>query len=498
MKQPPRRLHTPAERSNAAGPLTALVRGEEGIVMVVSMIVLFVVLLVAASVLTQAVQVSSKSNRDPLEAAAVQAADSGIETALYRLNALAAYTTDTSSSTPCPVATVDANGNVQNLQLQAATTLAGVSWCWPSPQLPDATSTWQALGNRADFSYQMTPMVTSAQQGFSSAREIMATGRATNANRTVYARVREMADTVSLPGGGGGGGLEAVKKLTVTGTAIVGSSSDPIPLYSNGTVEIDSNATQCGQLYYYVSETDSSTKCTNPSPTQLSSPLYVPSASLLQFTSGMVCSTLNSCDSYFAQTVCASHCTITGSGETMTVNITNQATVTVPPGVYAMCGFSIDNGASFTISSTASGTNPVIFYIEPPSVCGASEGGFTIDGGSLTSTTGPNSFVVEVAGPASPATGAVNINGNGTSSNLPLTIIAPNSTVTINGTSNTTVNDAYILGNTITLSGTGQFDVSGPVGEQGSGGSLFWYEPAVYTECSAALPASTSAPDQGC
>jgi len=61
------------------------------------------------------------------------------------------------------------------------------------------------------------------------------------------------------------------------------------------------------------------------------------------------------------------------------------------------------------------------------------------------------------------------------------------------------VNQEYVVGNTINLSGNMQFDVSGPVGSTGSsGGATSLYQPLGYTECSAAIPPAGSAPDQNC
>jgi len=479
----------------------SLMRRDDGIVMAIGVIVLFVVLLVSAAVAAQSLQVSSKSNRDPLENEAIQAGDTGLETALYRLNALASTTTSSTSSTPCPVAIVDANGNVQSLELAGSTTIGSTSWCPSSPQTSSGSPATQSLGNGESFSYQMTPIQSTTQTGFfTDPREIVATGSATGGSRTVYARVRETVGAFSLPGGGGGGGIEAVKSLNVTGGAIVGSTSNPIPLYSNGTVYVDSNSTQCGQISYYVSVTDNSTKCANPPPIKLSSPIYVPAASLLPFTSGMVCNSISSCDAYLTGTTCApgTHCTVTGSSPTASVVISsNKANVTLQPGIYAMCSFQITGGL-LAISSAASASNPVIFYIEPQSVCGSTTAGFSIQGGSVSSSAGPYSFVVEVAG-ASGSAGSVTINGNSRSSGVPLTVIAPNSTVTINGTSSTVVNQEYVVGNTINLSGNMQFDVSGPVGSTGSsGGATSLYQPLGYTECSAAIPPAGSAPDQNC
>jgi len=476
-------------------------------VMAVGVIVLLITLVISAAVATQAFQTSSKSNRDPLSVGAIQAADTGVETALYRLNALSATLSNpANSSTPCVVAGAGSGpGTIAGLSLQPTTTVGGATWC------PQSAS--QSIGNEESFTYRMTsPLASGSEPGgvtvVTPASRIVATGTATNGpgTRSVVARVLEATQAFN-PGQVAQNGLVAQQSVTVSGNAQVGrppAAPNPptlIPIHSNGWVKLTNNPVQCGDVYY-VDSANSQLNQDCPGHTntftQETSPFQMPSVSV---------PTTNSNATMYS--ACTGSCSLSPSRLSNTASLTlngNGASLALPPGAYTLCSLNIKNGSIFQIGTStqpATAQNPVYIFIQAAGACGGVTPTVSIQGGSLVYCTSgscgsavsgaPNSFYIEVAGP-SPAA-AVTINGNSTAT-LAMNIIAPNSSVTVNGSSGNLLIEGGIVANSIKITGTSEYDPTAP--PSNAGGPPPQYQPATYTECSATPPAAGQAPDANC
>jgi hypothetical protein len=465
-------------------------------VIIVTVLILVLVLGIATAAVSQAIQVSSKANRDPLVKAALQAADAGVQTAIFRLNSLAQYLTNTTTTTPCVEATVDANANLTGLVLEAALT-TGPSWCPASPA--------QRIGNGETFSYQMSPILTvrgnpADPDGlhYTLDRRIVATGTATGPRGTLTRRV---VQTVTAPQPSllfYDYALLGQSAVTVSGSAQVGSATTPAPIRSNhnATVQLSSGGIQCGNVVYGPpgsggSFTGAATGCPSGQ-TVSAAPGAFPLPTLTAPTSNNNTALANACA---ALTV--GSCTF--SSGNLTLSGSPATTLTIPAGNYELCSITVSGASTLVIGDTAA--SPVVIYIDPPGTNGCtppSSGAVSIAGNAkLTATTGvsPSAFQLQVAGlSGSPSAASTAVNVSGSSSlQTPMTLVAPYSNVTIGGSTSLL---GGVLGDAVTVSGNAVLTPFGQLSLPSTGTPL--YRKGTYTECTPSPPPSGSPPDQGC
>jgi hypothetical protein len=463
-------------------------------VIVVTLLILLIVLAIVTAAISQAIQVSSKANRDPLVKAALQAADAGVQTAIFRLNSLAQYLTNSPTTTPCVEATVDANQNLTGLVLEAALT-TGPSWCPASPA--------QRIGNGESFSYQMSPILTVGGNPadpdglhYTLDRRIVATGTVSGAGGTLTRRV---VQTVTGPQPSllfYDYALLGQNAVTVSGSAQVGSATTPAPIRSNRnvTVQLSSGGVQCGNVVYGPPASGgtfsgAATGCP-PGQTVSSAASAFPLPTI-----GPPSSNNNAA----LATACAAILSCTFSSGILSLSGSPATTLTMPAGSYELCSITVAGASTLVIGNTAA--SPVVIYIDPPGTNGCtppSSGAVSIAGNAtLTATTGvsPNAFRLLVAGlSGSPGAASTAVNLSGSSSlQTPMTLVAPYSTVTIGGSTNVL---GAALGDTVTVSGNAVLTPFAQLSLPSTGTPL--YRKGTYTECTPSPPPSGSPPDQGC
>jgi Tfp pilus assembly protein PilX len=146
---------------------------QDGFVMVVTMMVLMVALLVAGVAISDTVNARRYTETDRRIDAAQQAADAGLQVALYRANQMNLATTDfnsglsaLSNTVSCLVPGLDVNGYVSTL---TTVTLAASTACPTATTGPGSVAppswTYERLGNRTTFAYQFIKGSTGPSTG---------------------------------------------------------------------------------------------------------------------------------------------------------------------------------------------------------------------------------------------------------------------------------------------------------------------------------------------
>lgn len=431
--------------------------------------VLFMVAGLATVTARAAITSDHQSLRDRNVKQAVQAANAGLEAAMYRTNLMQP------GSLQCALkGVVDGNLHVAPLGLDG--------WC--AAQTED-------IGNGASYSARVSAGSSLHVNGQSLVqRRIVATGTAGGVTRRVMLRANAATGEPVFPQGYAGvslDGLNLANSVRVTGG--VGS---------NGDVYVRNSAHVCGKVTpgpgQQVVIRNSATICAGSvtTPAQQSFNLQPVDQGDARTVND------NARIGNPPQTTALDPCTDCGGIDwnpaTRILRLRNNATLTLGGGVYSFCGIELENTAQLKIPVRPLGTGIRIFVDAPEDCGGAGTGSVSVRNSAtiLNLNSDPTTFQLYVVGSSSIET-TVAFDGVDLASNLVMAVYAPYSTIRVKGSS--TLSGA-IASKAIDLQNSARIDYHERIADITTGNPLRLYRPEHYLECTAA-PTSSS-PDSGC
>lgn len=234
-------------------------RGEEGFIIPIAMVLIMIGLIVGAAALTETLAARNHAGHDERSMRALQAADAGVETLLYRANQTNLKTlnltsglslsTTISNLLTCPVPTINAGGQVTGLSF---TSIASVGSACPPTSSSGVSgaplSDKEAVGDHAYFEAQYIPGSSAIGDFVQFNPKIVASGVDDNGTNQIPRRVEAILAPFSP-----WRTLEALHNLTLTvpestsvsglGLLSIGAGSTTF----NGTAAADNNLTITGQ-----------------------------------------------------------------------------------------------------------------------------------------------------------------------------------------------------------------------------------------------------------
>ncbi len=473
------------------GRLAWRLRSEAGIALPVSVIVLSLVMLLGAVAVGQAVSASSGTHRDSNSKRALQAANAGVETALWRMNALAEQTTDPSETT-CLIRGAD-------LSLQ----LVGVStdgWC-PAGAAED-------IGGGESYWYRVSgPQAGLDFDGLHSTidRRIVSTGSAGGVTRRVVTDVSALnlsgffsdyvafsRDDMTLSNQGDIGSPEVQGNARSNGSIFLEHPNSRV--YGNATPG-PGEAVLTGEGGGSASTRVDGSTAPAENPLELPQAIVPPAADVDGETCDVSLALLYTCPSH-AYDPSSRRLALDGD------------TVVLRGNTFVFCSITMRNNSRLKLAPTDL-LEPVRIYIDAPENCEDSTGNpplrslsfenqprisWALDllGISLSDLTHPVLQMYVVGG--DPPTEIHYENNNTSEENVPMTLYAPNSNVTFENYARLT---GGVIASKLTMSNnTSIAPTSASIGEVITGVTPIYHEKR-FAECTAQAVAG-SAPDEGC
>ncbi len=451
---------------------TQAMREERGITLMIALFVMIIVMGFGLAAVGQAISANGVARRDTSSKTALQAADAGMQVALFRLNSLAQYLANPADTAlyPCVNAQLQA-GQVASLTVSVAVTgVAPNQWCVPGP--------WEPMGNGESYQIQMTPAINLYNTGVNLDRRIIVTGRVITPDaRTVYRRIEQ---TVSSTTGSGGlfavAGVVSDQDLNISGSVVVGSPALHDNVLSNQNVTISGAPSVCGNITYGPTATESGrSSCAGTTVTQETRLATLPTVSPPS----------NPQNSLICPGGCPQGVSYDATARVLSVGANSSLTLT--PGNYIFCQVNLSGGGSLVISAVPA--TPTVIYIDTPSNCGGSSGISVLGHASIVTPPGlTDGGQVQIQ-----AAGTSTIDIGGTALVATLSIVAPSSSVTVHGNVQLT---GAILGRTVTLSGNPTIMPAAKLTGVGGGGASALFTRKAFGECPAG--AGSPNPDSGC
>lgn len=431
-------------------------RDERGSTMVVAMGAMLVMSLLAAFALRASVAGSDMTAADARAKLALQAAESGLQTATHRLNMLQP------SSARCVGRTV-------------AVPVAGTC----------SSGAAESIGNGSSFVYTTSAPLSTAgscaglsvrAQTALTQRCVTATGTSDGVVRRVQARVAAYASTPLFPAAG----LLGLEHVTLNGNVSIPDSTAA----TNGVLTANGNVRTGGTLLGPGGSVASSGNVSVTPVAQRSAadgPFVLgdvdPGASATTNDNGRIARGLRTPPVAPFDAV-SSGSSLTYDAPTRTLRAAGNATVTLGGGVYNFCSVSIAGNLTLQIAAGAKVAIYVADPDDPDSGCPAGSGNFSVAGNFASGTTGsdPTALQLYVQGSARRRT-TVSFAGNAA---FRAAIYAPWSDVSISG-------NAKLIGGlaarSVTMNGNGfQWDSRAGTLQVGSAGL---YRRTAWRECAA-------------
>lgn len=443
--------------------------------MLVALMVLIVVSLLATAAIATAVQTNNSTDRDANYKNALEAAEAGLQIAVYRLNMLAP--TPTSCLGDTIVTSVPASG-----------------WC---------QSSVTTLGNGSTYQYWTTPIVSTSftcvgeplldsetdGQVSDDVAQRCVTAVGTADGVTARSQIRTAAFTAEqlLPVAG----VTGLNDVTESGNAKVNGSSG-----SNGTVAMSGNASSVGVDLGPAGNYTHSGNSSGGPVTTLSSPIVLspvsPGNSATTNENSRISNGIYNADNPNATPEVpydqASSQGVTYTASTRTLSISGNGSLTLGGGLYNFCELDMSGNASLAI---AAGVEAEIFVDspdDPNSGCPSGTGNVNLSGnGTVNPSENPLALQLYVYG-LNDGNGTATISGNG---NFYGVLYAPNSQVTISGNG---IISGGLAGRTVTISGNG-FNWDSRAGTLQASSTGLYFRTA-WAQCTPAY--TTSAPGANC
>ena len=434
--------------------------GEEGFVMVVTVVVMALALIITGVAISDTISARHVTDKDRRGEAAQQAADSGLQIAMYRANQMNLGKVDFNSglsgltnTLSCVVPTLDVNGYVSAL---TKITL-GVSTSCPNDPADPTTPKWkpERLGNRTTFAYQFIPAGSSTGSSSTTGHAslnpvIVSIGYENNGTATTSDDVIRRAEAIlnpvdpfnmieatgNLSFSGGlttvlDGDIRSNGNLTVSGLGLVGANV----LGSDGSVlrlaNIQHHGTYSGPLITVGSRVQVPGTFTRTPVSISASKVDCWNGSGSQGTAG-VCPSSTFYNS-------ANHRLTVGSGQTLTLG----------GGDFVFCSVSVAAGGTLNTSLTSS--SPTRIFIDNPtgSRCAGSTGNLSLLGSLNTINVTPSQLQIYMTGNGTPGGTTATINTSLLSGTPAFFLYAPDTNVTMTYT----LFQGNIIGHDVAMNG---------------------------------------------
>jgi hypothetical protein len=448
-------------------------REQGGFAMPVVIAVSSLLMLVAAVAVTSGLSSTTSSNRDRQVKVSRQAADAGLELALFHLNAVMA-----GEAQPC--AARDAAGN-----FTLTGYAAGGQWCAP------VTDT-MADGSKVEYQVSAETSIpgTNPEQV---TRKIVATGTYLGQKRRVYTEIRAIRGIVGF----GIYGISAKDQITILNSASIGTPAAPVNVRTNGNIRMENNSYVCGD----VTPGPGKTLDRIPPATICPGKSTAPATSQLQF------------DDYIAQhdaawnandnsrlgcgggptkDTCSNPSMVNWDANKRELIVEGNAELTLSGSMYSFCRLNLKNNSRLFIAARPPDT-PIRLYFGSPSQCGGQTENVMIENGwGITNhNTDPTTLQFFVRGDPNKLT-RVNIKNNtANSAATPMMLYAPHSEVILENHAGIF---GGIAGKTVDLKNNVTFTFD-PNALPPPASSALVYQPTQHRECS---PQPSGTPDSGC
>jgi len=308
-------------------------RGEHGIAIPLAVLSLMLVLTLSGVVLTQAVRTGDSANREQASKRAVQAADAGIDVAVFRADKVA---TDVN---PCPI--IGGTGFASYL------TIGGEQWC------PEVS---EDLGDGKSYSYWVSAPDASGN------RTVVASGTAEGVTRRVAVQIEK--EPVQLFDEYG---VSSDSDITLDSSSEIGQRSPALrtDARANGNITLNSSSNICGNAIpgpgKTVTDASSYGVCPGYSTTPASAPITFPAvddtvASVTNDNNRICKAALDPCSpmSDVSPNV--------WDNASRQLQLNSSATLTLRGSVYYFCSLALTS-SSRLILDPPSTSKPVLIYI---------------------------------------------------------------------------------------------------------------------------------------
>jgi Tfp pilus assembly protein PilX len=444
---------------------------ERGLAVPIALAILFMVAGLAMVSAREAIVSQTQSFRDRNVKRALQAAQAGLETAVYETNLMQP------GSQQC--ATKAAPG----AQL-AISSLQADGWC-PSQS--------EDLGDGATYAMRISGAQSLHVNGQALVeRTVVSSGSVNGVRRRVSQRITAATGEPVFAFGYAGLSLTAVdfgNNVNVTGG-----------LGSNGDVRLKNYAEVCGAV--------------TPGPgkaTTIQNNAHVCSG--YPTDSGTTSFNLQPVDQGNAQTVndndrignppgptsadpCSSCGDVDWNPSTRVLKLTNNATLTLGGNVYSLCRLDLDNTAQLKIAARAPGT-AVRIYVDSPEACGGGSGMGSVSVRNNSSivnlNSDPTTLQLYVVGSPTKATEVNLSNGVNVETEMIMAIYAPYSTVTLDNNVSLT---GAIAARLLVMQNNASLTYSDRIADITTGSPVRLYRNEEYVEC--ANDQTGTAPASGC
>jgi type II secretory pathway pseudopilin PulG len=447
--------------------------GQAGFAMPIVVAVSALLLMIAAAAMVAGLNSTNSSNRDRQVKVARQAADAGMELALFDLNTVVA-----GQAQPC--GNRDASGTYT-----MAGYAAGGEWCAPVTR---------TLADGSQVEYRVSKEIPIAGTNPERVmRKVVSTGTYVGEQRRVYTEltgVRGLAGFSIY-------GISARDQISLLNNVIIGSTSFPVDIRTNGNISMINDVAVCGNVTPGPGRTltmsDHASICpgksTAPATSQMQFPDFLAEHDAAWTTNdnGRL-----GCGGGPGKDACYDPGNILWDASKRELIVQDDAELTLSGNVYSLCRLNLKNNSRLFIAPRPAGS-PIKFYFHSPSKCGGQTENIMVENGwgITNNNTDPTTLQFYVLG--SPTTETiVNIKNNTVNSAAtPMMLYAPNSTVSLE-------NNAKIMGGlvgkTVTIKNNVQFNYD-PSAITPSGSDALIYQPTQHRECS---PVAPGAPDSGC
>jgi Tfp pilus assembly protein PilX len=439
---------------------------ERGVALPVALAVLMAVAGLATVAARAAIVSNNQTFRDNNAKRAMQAANAGLQTAVYQLNLMQP------AATQCVHKAVS-NGALTNAALQAD------NWC--QTQTED-------LGDGASYTFQVSsPTQTTSSTGLSvDQRKVVSLGIVNGVRRRSVVTINAGRGAPIFPPG---------YTVAVRDSIVMKNNADISGhIGSNGSITVKNNLDICGNVTPGPGKNASIglnfTQCPGYNTTPAAEPFDLQPVDISKASPNDNARLTNmKAGSGTPQDTCSNCSKITWSSATRVLTI-DDGTWNPTGNVYLLCRLDFKKGKI----QIASRTTPLFIYIDSPENCGGtSDMGSVVLNGTFTNLYSPPlAIAILVAGSATKPT-SVDLPNN--DANSPIGIYAPNSTVI---EKNDVKFTGAVVAKSLDVKNNGLFTWDDRINALLSGSNIRFYQAATgsYKECTGAP--TTATPDSGC
>ena len=446
-------------------------RDERGIALPVALAVLFVVAGLATVAVRAAITVDHQTLRDRNAKAAIQAAVSGIQEAVYQTNLM--------QPQPSQCVIKDSTGQL------TVGGVGGSGWC---------AATTEDLGNGASYTEQVSSGTTITVNSVTVVqRKVASTGTANGVVRRALYTINAATGAQLFPTG--------YAALTQNSISMKNNAKITGGLASNGNITLKNNSNVCGNITAGPGKTYShgqnTTVCGGYSTTNATQPFAIQPVDLSAATPNDNVRITNAISgSGSNKDSCSNTCNkISWNSTTRVLTINSGGVLTLSGNTYFLCRIQVNGNGTFQINAR---TTPMKMYIDTPEHCGSTSGMGSVSFASTSTFSNPNSdptmFQLYVAGSPTIAT-SIDLSGNDNNgaAALVMVVYGPNSSLTYQNNMNFT---GAIVAKSLDIKNNAVITYDSRVTGISSGSSTRFYQGYDYKECTGAPTGST--PDTGC